>query len=93
MSKLRARKVNAKDFAQFDHVLAMDRDNLELLSELCPPEHAYKLALYCDFHPAYAGREVPDPYYGGARGFEAVLDMMEEINASLLVRLRQARPG
>ena len=93
MSNLRARKVSAKDFMQFDHVLAMDRHNLELLAELCPPEYAYKLALYCDFHPAYAGQEVRDPYYGGLRGFEAVLHMMEEINASLLERLRQARPG
>jgi protein-tyrosine phosphatase len=93
LSNLRARKVNAKDFAQFDYVLAMDRNNLALLAELCPPEFAHKLALYCDFHADSAGREVPDPYYGGARGFEKVLDLAEAVSVSLLARLRQPRAG
>ena len=89
MSNLRARRIAAQDFARFDHVIAMDRHNLELLAGRCPPEFAHKLALYCDFHPDYAGREVPDPYYGGPRGFEEVLDLSEAVNASLLARLRR----
>src|SRR6185369_4441280 len=93
MSNLRARQVSAKDFERFDHVLAMDRHNLALLRELCPPQYAHKLALYCDFHADYAGREVPDPYYGGPQGFDKVLDMVEAVNASLLARLRQSRQG
>ena len=92
MSNLRARKVNAIDFARFDHVLAMDRNNLALLTELCPLAYVHKLALYCDFHADYAGCEVPDPYYGVPRGFDDVLDRVEAVSASLLASLRQLRP-
>ena len=88
MTQLRARKVTAQDFEQFDYIVAMDRRNLALLEKMCPPMHRNKLALYCDFHPDYAGREVPDPYYGGTRGFEDVLDMIEAVNAKLVERLR-----
>lgn len=88
MSSLRAREVHAEDFGQFDHVLAMDRDNLALLAELCPAEFAHKLDLYCNFDAVYAGRDVPDPYYGGPRGFEEVLDIVEAVSVSLLTRLR-----
>jgi protein-tyrosine phosphatase len=90
LSDLRGRQVGANDFEKFDFVLAMDRHNLALLKRQCPPEHAHKLSLYCDFHERYAGQDVPDPYYGGAKGFEQVLDMTEQIGASLLGHLRQS---
>ncbi len=93
MSHLRGRKVTTQDFEKFNHVVAMDRHNLELLEELCPRRHAHKLALYCDFHADYAGREVPDPYYGGQQGFEQVLDMTEVVSASLIAHLRQPPRG
>ncbi len=89
MSGLRGRQVGKQDFERFDHVVAMDRHNLELLERMCPPQHTHKLALYGNFHEKYAGQEVPDPYYGGAQGFEQVLDMIEQISAGLLDRLRQ----
>src|SRR3978361_249198 len=59
MSNLRGRKVGKKDFEYFDYVVAMDRRNLALLKALCPPQHAGKLMLYCDFHENYAGCEGP----------------------------------
>jgi protein-tyrosine phosphatase len=90
MSELRGRKVGRNDFEQFDHVVAMDRKNLSLLEELCPAKYAHKLALFCDFHEKYAGREVPDPYYGGPQGFEEVLDMIEAVSISIVARLRQS---
>jgi protein-tyrosine phosphatase len=90
MSHLRGRQVGERDFARFDYVVAMDRRNLSLLEELCPAGHADKLRLYCDFHEDYAGREVPDPYYGGPRGFEQVLDIIETVSGSLVARLQQA---
>ena len=93
MSQLRGRQVRRPDFEQFDYLLAMDRHNLALLKRQCPPEHAHKLSLYCDFHAQYAGHEVPDPYYGGAQGFELVLDMIEKVSDSLLDRFRQPRPA
>jgi protein-tyrosine phosphatase len=91
MSHLRGRKVHKKDFEDSDYVVAMDRRNFSLLKELCPPEHAEKLVLYCDFHHEYTGREVPDPYYGGVSGFERVLDMIEAVSESLTEQLRNSR--
>src|SRR4051812_38655325 len=91
MTQLRGRKVGVNDFEQFDYVVAMDRHNLSLLQSLCPAHLAAKLALCCDFHAEYEGREVPDPYYGGPRGFEQVLDMIEAVSASLIAHVQQAR--
>lgn len=90
MSNLRGRKVGKIDFEHFDYVVAMDRRNLSLLEALCPAGHADKLVLYCDFHAEYAGREVPDPYYGGPHGFEQVLDMIEAVSESLVAQLRES---
>lgn len=88
MSQLRGRQVGRADFENFDYVIAMDRRNLSLLEKLCPPAHKNKLHLFCDFHDEHAGREVPDPYYGGERGFEQVLDLIEGVSARLLAKLR-----
>ena len=41
-----------------------------------------------DLHADFAGQDVPDPYYGGAAGFERVLDMTEQISQALLAKLR-----
>jgi protein-tyrosine phosphatase len=73
----RARRVNAKDFAGFDLLLAMDRDNLSNLQAQCPPEHAHKLHLFLEFAGQGEGAEVPDPYYGNAAGFERVVVLCE----------------
>ena len=89
MSDLRGRQICEKDFEQFDYVLAMDRHNLLALDRMCPRQHVRKLSLYCDYHEKYAGQDVPDPYYGGAQGFETVLDIIEAVSASLIVRLPQ----
>ncbi len=89
MSKLRARQVETMDFERFDYILAMDRDNLALLERKCPSQHRNKLALFCDFDDGHAGREVPDPYFGGATGFEQVLDMAEQVSASLLAHINE----
>ena len=92
MSHLRGRQVGQHDFAQFDYVVAMDRRNFSMLAGLCPPQYADRLVLYCDFHAELAGRDVPDPYYGGAQGFEQVLDLIEAVSQSLLARIRQSQP-
>lgn len=87
LSALRARQVNEFDFARFDHVLAMDRDNLELLRQACPAEHHAKLRLFLEFAAHAPVDEVPDPYYGGPEGFERVLDMVEDAANGLLDEL------
>ncbi len=89
LSALRGRQVSRDDFATFDYVLAMDRDNLANLRRLCPPEHAHKLALFLDHGEASGQREVPDPYYGGAQGFEHVLDLIEDASRGLLCKLER----
>lgn len=88
MSRLRARAVETADFARFDLVLAMDRRNLTILLERCPPEHVAKVRLFMDFSRERRGSEVPDPYYGSVRGFDAVLDMIEDAADGLVEHLR-----
>jgi protein-tyrosine phosphatase len=83
-----ARQVTEEDFERFDLVLAMDRANLLDLRALAPGTRALaKVRLLREFGPASAGREdldVPDPYYGGARGFDTVLDLVEAACRGLL---------
>lgn len=74
----RARQVSASDFERFDLVVAMDGANHGDLADMAPGETAEtKLVRYCDFVPGREGEDVPDPYYGGAEGFERVLDLIE----------------
>lgn len=87
---IRARRVNSDDFERFDYILAMDEDNLARLEDEAPEEHRHKLRLLLEF--AQSGeREVPDPYYGGAAGFERVLDLVEEASRGLLETLSTER--
>ena len=87
LSQLRARQVSERDFERFDLICAMDWDNLELLREDCPPEHAHKLRRLMEFAPAGLGEVVADPYYGGQQGFENVLDHVEQACAGLLAHV------
>jgi protein-tyrosine phosphatase len=84
----RARQVEIDDFATFDHILAMDSDNLALLEMRCPLAHRHKLALLLDYAPGAGRRDVPDPYYGGGQGFEEVLDLVTAAGEGLLESLR-----
>ncbi len=87
LATLRARVVEAADFERFDQVLAMDDAVLQRLRELAPPRHAERVRLFLDFAPGLGRRDVPDPYYGGAAGFEEVLDLVEEGARGLLAVL------
>ena len=84
LSHQRARRVTVQDFHQFDYVLAMDSDNFNHLAAMCPEGHEFKLRLFLSFAPHLEIRDVPLPYYGGATGFERVLDMVEEAARGLL---------
>ena len=88
LSKLRARRVREADFLRFDHILAMDRDNLASLRQACPTEERHRLGLMLDFGNS-GERDVPDPYYGGPEGFERVLDLIEDAAAGLVETLRE----
>lgn len=93
MRGLRARALTADDFRRFDRVLAMDRQNFEFARRLCSPEWHDKLGMFIDCAvPATGEREIPDPYYGGAGGFEHVLDLCEIAGRGLVAEL-QAKFG
>ena len=92
LSPLRARQVTVQDFADFDYVLAMDEANRIALRKLCPTQYRERINLFLDFAPEAVRREVPDPYYGGAKGFEEVLDLVESAARGLLEHIRTARP-
>ncbi|WP_041490464.1 low molecular weight protein-tyrosine-phosphatase [Burkholderia cepacia] len=87
LSALRARQVSAVDFDRFDLLLAMDEANLAELRRRCPPEQRDKVRLLMEFAPGAAETEVADPYFGGAQGFEQVLDQVERACAGLLETL------
>ncbi len=88
LSRLRARQIGSSDFARFDYLLAMDENNLSLLARDCPGEYAAKLALFMRYAASGEVIAVPDPYYGGAQGFERVLDMVEDAAQGLLRHIR-----
>lgn len=89
MSALRGRQVEKPDFEKFDYVLAMDSANLSILQYLAPRGCKKQVGLFLEFARHHAEREVPDPYYGGAQGFEHVLDMVEDAAQGLLQHIRQ----
>jgi len=84
LSPLRARQFCTADFATFDYILAMDDQNLADLEQMRSGNFAGHLGLFLAFAPAAGRREVPDPYYGGPRGFAEVLDLVEAASAGLL---------
>ena len=88
LTHLRARRISDEDFEAFDYIFAMDRDNLEELLDRAPEQHRAKVMLFLDFAGTGRTVEVPDPYYGGASGFELVLDLVEQASARLLQRIR-----
>lgn len=84
----RARQFTEDDFDRFDYVLAMDNSNYNNLRTLARGFHDEKLHLLLDFDPANPkGSSVPDPYYGGDRGFEHVLDLCTSACEKLLEHL------
>ncbi len=89
LSALRARVVEAGDFGQFDLVIAMDEEVYGHLQQLVPRTRVARLALFMEFAPGLDRRDVPDPYYGGATGFEEVLDLVEEGARGLLASLEK----
>ncbi len=84
-----ARQVSGDDFEEFDLVVIMDnqnrRDIRRFVPKGCSPE---QLRLFCEFCTEPGQSEVPDPYYGGAKGFDDVLDLLEDGCEGLLRHIR-----
>ncbi|KAJ4802348.1 Low molecular weight protein-tyrosine-phosphatase [Rhynchospora pubera] len=95
-----SRPINPSDFRDFDLILAMDLQNREDImnayerwrfKEPLPPDAPNKVKLMCSYCKKHSEREVPDPYYGGAKGFEKVLDLLEDACESLLDSIVQSQ--
>ena len=86
-----ARQFRRSDFARFDYVLALDRENFAELVQLAPDAQARaKVHLLREFDPASPpDTDVPDPYYGSIDGFERVFDICEAACRGLLDHLRR----
>lgn len=81
----KARQFNPADFERFDLILAMDQDNYHNILLLDTAKiYRHKVFLMCDFCTRHTDREVPDPYYGGAEGFNYVIDLLMDACEGLL---------
>ena len=83
-----ARQFTTADFTAFDLILAMDRENYQNILALDPQQqHRDKVKLMCDFASKHPDKEVPDPYFGGAEGFDYVIDLLTDACGGLLAQL------
>ncbi len=89
LSALRARKFLADDFNDFDYVIAMDKSNYRHMQAQDPGDGKAQLSLFLDFAEQSEEEEVPDPYYGGNKGFELVFNMIQEASEGLLEHIRK----
>lgn len=93
MAGQQARPVEPADFDRFDLILAMDSGHRRHLERMKPGGSRARVAMFMDYDPAGPkGRDVPDPYYGTARGFEDVLDMIEAACGGLLKHVNSSQP-
>jgi protein-tyrosine phosphatase len=88
LSALRARQIIDADFEAHDLILVMDWDNLALAQDQSDKRHHAKIRRLTEFCETHDSPVVPDPYYGGANGFEAVLDLVEDACEGLLKHVR-----
>ncbi|XP_047308218.1 putative low molecular weight protein-tyrosine-phosphatase slr0328 [Impatiens glandulifera] len=97
-----SRPIRPSDFRDFDLILAMDKQNREDIlgalerwrfKETLPPDAHKKVRLMCSYCKKHSETEVPDPYYGGQKGFEKVLDLLEDACDSLLENILAEKFG
>lgn len=88
LSTLQARRANASDFHRFDYVIAMDGSNLKHLKRIQPGGSKAQVELLLKYGADRDLDSIPDPYYGGAKGFEFVLDLIEDAGRGLLEEIR-----
>ena len=91
LSGQRSRVVVADDFERFDYILAMDGSNLNELRRQCPADCQGRLFRLTSFAPFLGVHDVPDPYYGGDRGFERVFAMVQASAEGLLAAIEKER--
>ena len=93
-----ARQVEGTDFSRFDLLVVMDRSNYAELRRRAPREVHAKIRHFLEFAPHVGTKDVPDPFFGGAEGFDQALDLIEAAAQGLLASLvgeesLPAKPG
>jgi len=86
-----SRRVNLEDFENFDFIVAMDRSNLDELRLQNPGSANAELGLLLSFSDKTRGPDVPDPYYGGAGGFDEVCALLNDACSDFLDHLEILR--
>lgn len=89
ISGKRARRVRDADFTAFDHILALDPQNLRDLHAMAPQRCTARIALLMDHVPGCAGQAVRDPYYGGDADFDAVWEQVGRAADALVATLKK----
>ena len=84
LKHLRARKIDVSDFEKYEYILAMDNQNMKDLLKVCMNSEQCRIQLFMNFTQTRKHIEVPDPYYGTQKGFEVVLDLIEDASSGLL---------
>ena len=88
----RSRQVKTEDFYNFDLVIGMDDRNISNLRDLSPSlEEDKKIYRMVDFLVNKEADYIPDPYYGGADGFELVMDLLEDACEGLIAHLAKEK--
>ena len=87
LTSLKSRAVAESDFETFDLIVAMDESNYADLTEKCPTALQQKIVKMMSFATSEFD-EVPDPYYSGRKGFEIVLDLIEQASDGLINELK-----
>ena len=84
ISHQRAQQIKTQDFEYFDYIIAMDSSNYYDLKQIAPRQLHSKIYRFMQFAPNWGNKDVPDPYYGGSKGFENVFKMVEAASEGLL---------
>lgn len=80
ISSQRARQFSSNDFSKFDKIYAMDNDNYSKIISLAKNQQEInKVELILNEIFPNQFKSVPDPYYGGARGFENIYDLLNKV--------------
>lgn len=87
-----ARQLVAEDLEKFDYIFAMDKSNYQNTMNLASnPESAKdKVKLMRTFDPHPNGGEVPDPYHGGAKGFQEVFEILDRSTDGFIAHLEES---
>lgn len=93
LSKILSRQTRDSDFEEFDLIVAMDKENhanlVRQAERANSTPHTDKIKLFLEYSEQTEYDEVPDPYYGGRKGFDLVIDLIEDASLGLIKELKQ----